>query len=53
VLYVGVGRLQEAVGLTSAMVSSFLLIVPAALLVLQALRKTVPRWRALRARFIP
>ena len=39
VLYIGAGRLQEAIGLAPAMVSSSLLMVPAALLALHALRK--------------
>ena len=43
VLYIGAGRLQEAIGLAPAMVSSSLLMVPAALLALHALRKTVLR----------
>ena len=38
-LYVGVGRLQEAIGLAPAMVSSYLLMVPAALLALYVLSK--------------
>ncbi len=39
VLYVGVGWLQEAIGLVPAMVSSYLLMVPAALLALHVLTK--------------
>ena len=39
VLYVGVGRLQEAIGLAPAMVSSYPLMVPAALLALRVLSK--------------
>ena len=39
VLYIGVGRLQEATSLAPAMVSSYLLMVPAALLALYVLTK--------------
>lgn len=39
ILYIGVGWLQEAIGLTPAMVSSYLLMVPAALLALYVLTK--------------
>jgi FSR family fosmidomycin resistance protein-like MFS transporter len=39
VLYIGVGWLQEVIGLTPAMVSSYLLMVPAALLALRVLTK--------------
>ncbi len=39
VLYIGVGWLQEAIGLAPAMVSSYLLMLPAALLALHVLTK--------------
>ena len=39
VLHVGVGRLQKAIGLAPSMASSYLLMVPAALLALHVLSK--------------